>query len=293
MDSKRFFSRRARAITRYDAYMRAQITVSPSESKRLVAKGVANLESVKRALTNGIIILSRSTTNAYVYEELTGRKIGPDGYCCGVITTYGTCVGKHVFDRSYQTLVVLNGEPVQISAPQELPELINRMESEDVFIKSANVLDPSGAAATIVGDPTGGEVGELEVIRAKKAKLIVPVTINKTIPISIEKAMKACGIEGTEKSMGMPVSLLPLPGLVMTELETIRLLAGATAVPIAALDAEGRGTTTLSINGSTEQVETAWRLVSEIKGEKPIIVERISCSACPASTCSLSGLRMR
>ncbi len=273
--------------------MRIQVTLTSSESKRLVAKGVANLESVKRAFKHGIIVLSRSTTNAYVYEELTGQRIEPERYCCGIITTYGTCISKHVFDQSYQTFVLVDGKPIQTNSSHRLPDYVNQMDSEDIFIKSGNVLDSMGVAATIVGDPTGGEIGQLKAILAKDAKLIVPVTINKTIPLSIEKVKEACGIEGTKRSMGMPITLLPLPGLVVTELDAIKLLTGANTTPISTLDTEGKGTVTLTINGSPKQVEDAWKLLSETKGETPIMVERIACSMCPASTCHSSGRRQK
>ncbi|MDI6811737.1 MAG: hypothetical protein QMD80_08765, partial [archaeon] len=46
------------------------ITLTPSESKRLIAKGVKNLEEVQRALKHGTIIITLGTTNAYVVEEI-------------------------------------------------------------------------------------------------------------------------------------------------------------------------------------------------------------------------------
>jgi len=269
------------------------VTLTPSECKRLIARGVANLEPIKQALKRGRIVLSRSTTNAYVYEELTGRKIDRAKYSCGVITDQGTCINKSVSDRSYQTFVLIDGKPTQLDNPQELSFHVARMKSGDIFVKSANVLDSSGAAATLVGDPTGGEIGQLKSILAKEARLIVPITVSKTIPLSIDKVKDACDIMGTKRSMGMPVSLIPLPGLVITELEALRLLTGAEAVPISTLDAEGRGTVTLSIIGSPEQVNDAWRLLNAIKGEEPITVERNPCSICPATMCDQSGLRAK
>jgi hypothetical protein len=76
-------------------------------------------------------------------------------------------------------------------------------------------------------------------------------------------------------------------------LEALKFLTGAEAVPISTLDAEGKGTVTLSIIGSPEQVDDAWRLVNAIKGEETIAVERNPCSICPATTCDHSGLRAK
>jgi len=41
----------------------------------VIAKGVAALSEVKRAMKLGLIVVGRGTTNAFVAEELTGEKI--------------------------------------------------------------------------------------------------------------------------------------------------------------------------------------------------------------------------
>ncbi|MEM3018488.1 MAG: hypothetical protein QXO25_06385 [Candidatus Bathyarchaeia archaeon] len=257
----------------------------------MIAKGVANLESVRRALEHGIVVLSRSTTNAYVYEEITGRRLDRAKYSCGVITDNGTCISESVSDRSYRTFVFIDGEATQPENQEEFSIIMSRMDRGDIFIKSANTLDPYGAAATLVGDPAGGEVAQLRSVLDKKVELIVPVTVSKTIPYPIDKVKGVCSIKGVERSMGMPVSLLPLPGIVVTEPEALNRLTGTEAVPICALDSEGKGAVTLVIIGPPKQVENAWRLLSLIKGESPVTVERNPCRICPATTCTSSGLR--
>jgi len=52
--------------------LRALIVLSPKESKRIIARGVASLPEIKNALKNNIIHIARGTTNAYIYEEFTG-----------------------------------------------------------------------------------------------------------------------------------------------------------------------------------------------------------------------------
>ena len=46
-----------------------------AESKRLIAKAVAQMPIVKNALANGMVIIIKGTTNAYVAEEITGQKV--------------------------------------------------------------------------------------------------------------------------------------------------------------------------------------------------------------------------
>jgi hypothetical protein len=68
------------------------VTLTPSESKRLIAKGVMKLEEVPRALKHGAIIISLGTTNAYVAEEILNAVsesiecIDKQRYAAGVIT---------------------------------------------------------------------------------------------------------------------------------------------------------------------------------------------------------------
>ena len=51
------------------------VVLTVSESKRLIAKGVANLDIVKKALERGMIAIAKGTTNGYVVEELLNKRI--------------------------------------------------------------------------------------------------------------------------------------------------------------------------------------------------------------------------
>ena len=51
-----------------------QITLTPRESKRIIAMGVKKLPVIQEALRNGIILITLGTTNAFVMEEFTGRE---------------------------------------------------------------------------------------------------------------------------------------------------------------------------------------------------------------------------
>src|SRR5680860_926890 len=67
--------------------MRAQITLTSSESKRLIAKGVKALPSIQKALNNHTIILSGGTTNGFLVEELLDQPIEKKStYTVGIVT---------------------------------------------------------------------------------------------------------------------------------------------------------------------------------------------------------------
>lgn len=67
--------------------MKALFTLTSSESKRLIAKGVKAMPGVQRALKEGTIIVAGGTTNAFVAEELLGIEIeDKTGYTMGIVT---------------------------------------------------------------------------------------------------------------------------------------------------------------------------------------------------------------
>lgn len=64
--------------------MRVQVTLTPSESKRLIAKGVVKLPSIQNALENHTIILAGGTTNGFLVEEFLGETLDKKKYIfCG------------------------------------------------------------------------------------------------------------------------------------------------------------------------------------------------------------------
>jgi len=273
--------------------MRALVTLSLSESKRLIAKGVASLTTVQNALKNGIIALACCTTNAFILEELTGKEVENKGrYSCGVLTSVGPCLNAYATSGDYRPVILVKGQLQTIEPGKNLFSIMDKMDNDDVVIKSGNVLDPEGRAAVMVGDLLGGEIGQiLPAILTRGISLIVPMTMGKTIPISIDKAISECGVFRIDKATGMRVGLLPLPGLVFTERDAIKELTGAEAVPIAAGSSDGEIATTLVIKGSKKEVEEAWNIVNNIKGEHRIRVERMRCKNCfvGESSCQFFG----
>ena len=63
--------------------MRRILSLTVSESKRLISKGVAATDCVQRALETGIVAVLPGTTNGYVIEELTGEPFDKLSYVAG------------------------------------------------------------------------------------------------------------------------------------------------------------------------------------------------------------------
>ena len=49
-------------------------SLTVSESKRLIAKGVAAADFVQRAMKEGTLAVGSGSTNGYVVEEITGQE---------------------------------------------------------------------------------------------------------------------------------------------------------------------------------------------------------------------------
>jgi len=144
-----------------------QITLTPGESKRIIAMGVKKLPVIQKALKKGIILITLGTTNAYVLEELTGKKVDHNRYAAGYINGTATVVPQ---DRRLAAVALKNGKEISGDS------IISEMTSEDVVIKGANALDSKGIAGVMMANPVGGTTGALlGPIMAKGINLVIPV----------------------------------------------------------------------------------------------------------------------
>ena len=53
--------------------MRAQVSLIPNESKKLIAKALADLSEVKTALKDGIVAMHPSSSTLFLAEEILGK----------------------------------------------------------------------------------------------------------------------------------------------------------------------------------------------------------------------------
>lgn len=238
-----------------------QVTLTPRESKRIIAMGVKKLPVVQQALKKGIILITLGTTNAYVAEELTGRKIDHLRYAAGYIDGTAAVVPQ---EKRLPMIAVKNGKEVSAE------NIINEMTSQDVIIKGANAIDPDGIAGVMLANPMGGTTGNITgPVMAKGINLVIPVGLEKSIPYSIIEISKRIGIQRCIKATGLPVGMAPLAGIVVTEVEALTLLGAEDVFPIGAGGVEGgEGSITLCVIGErAEEIFEIVQMVKEKKGE--------------------------
>jgi len=264
--------------------MIAQICLTPWESKRLIAKGVTHLESVKTALKDGIISIARGTTNGYVVEELLGISFEKERFVAGGIGPDRLCLAD--LSIAKPEIAIIKGEL------QEIPtaEIIREMGTGDVFIKGGNAVDPHLGVGILLGSTVGGTIGGvIGSIYAKGIELILPVGLEKLIPIPVETAAIVSGQTKIAYATGMPVGLFPVYGTTITEIHALEQLANVEVTPLAAGGiVGGEGSVVLQVSGDEQEIQKIIEVTKSIKGEPPLKVAMEICQSCQW-TCPWSG----
>jgi hypothetical protein len=279
--------------------MLAQVILTPTESKKLIAMAIAGLDVVRQAAREGMVVMHPSSSTYFIFEELTGKKPGTNYWVCGVVAPRGTCVemamvlGGHSPPAKDYNPGDLRGQwaikkgKVLLEVP--LSELLAQMAPGDVYIKGVNALDTQGKVGILIGEPAkGGALGlVLAAWRKKKFSIIYPAGLEKLIPISISQAAREAKRTQYEYGMGLPAGLFPCPeGKTITEINAVEMLSGATAVPVASGGLGGaEGATTLIIKGTDEQVKSAIDYVEKSKGAMLPPLRLCKCSDCPVPDC--------
>jgi hypothetical protein len=249
--------------------MKALITLTSSESKRLIAKGVKALPSVRNALEKHSIIVAGGTTNAFVAEELLGIQIeDKTGYTIGIVT--GGELGVSRSPKKTAPFVIVKGQALKIPWKEYLPKL----QAGDIFIKGGNAVDQTGLAAVLVSDSAGGTIGAAQgILYARGIELIVPIGLEKMIP-DVRTAVEFMTKSPVDQSFGHKAGLIPLLGAtVVTELTALETLFDVQARCIAAGGVDGsEGAVIIAIKGIDEEVQRAIQDIKTIKGEPPISV---------------------
>jgi hypothetical protein len=248
--------------------VQAQVVLTVSESKRLIAKAVVQMPIVQRALKDGVVIVAKGTTNTYVAEEITGEKIPHGAYVYG--RTYPAKGGKQLPSvEAIGEVVLIKGER---QADMKLDEAVQKLQPGDVVIKGANALDYANkTAGVMIGSPTGGTSGTImPYVVARKAHLIIPVGLEKQTAwpvMDIANKMR----EPVESLNDIP-SMFLLTGHIVTEIEALELLSGVTVFQAGAGGIGGaEGSVRLIVRGSRQQVEKALRIVEGVHGEPPFV----------------------
>ncbi len=242
--------------------MHIVISLTVSESKRLIAKGVAQADFVRRAMDEGTLAIGSGTTNGYVVEEITGERFDKKTLVTGCTLPHGYDGPKLSYTR--QDLVIRKGERLNISAVEALAD----MGPGDVFSKGVNALNyEREQAAVLVGHPTGGGVGAaMGTVMARRIRYLHPVGLEKNVGVDLEQVAEMLNRDAEGKGP----TLWVVPGDIFTEIEALEVLAGVDAIPAAAGGVGGaEGAVWLALFGEAKQLDKAREILAGIYGEPP------------------------
>ncbi|MGY4706784.1 hypothetical protein ACVNPS_03385 [Candidatus Bipolaricaulota sp. J31] len=238
---------------------KAVVVLSPWAARRLIAKGVAVHPPVRRALEEGLVVVSLGTTNAYVAEELSGESVEKERYRAGYIDAREGLKALPAAERA-RPVVLYRGRHVDWG-PEEILE---RLSAGDVFIKGANVIDPQGICGVFASSPTGGTVGRFVAVAiARGAEIVIPISRSKSIHGSVPDLVRKLGIGRLRHASGDPIGIYPLVGTPITEIEAVHLLYGVSAEHLGSCGLRG-GEVVLLLEGESGAVERAFSELLEL-----------------------------
>lgn len=280
--------------------MKAQVNLTPAESKKLMSIAISRMELVRHASEEGMVVIHPSSSTYFLAEQLTGKNPKFDNWVCGSITPRGLCVEMGIMSssppRDENKALDPGGFPFQlvikkktVSTGRTLNSLLEEMGQNDVYVKGVNALDIDGNVGVLIGHHSGGgTIGKvLSAQRKVPFKIIWVAGLEKLIPTPVDEAMKALRRTDTEYAMGMVAGMVPVKGgLVITEPYAFSILSGCTATPVAGGGIGGaEGSTMLVLEGTEEQVSSAIGYAEQSKGATLPQFRMRSCVGCPNADC--------
>jgi hypothetical protein len=260
--------------------MRALFVLNPYESRRFIAKAVAQLPEVKKAKEEGEIVIAHGSTNVYVAEEILGRNpYPPDRFLSGLVVNQILCTTQ--MEEKPPMVMIRKGELILPELTME--ETLKNFDSESVFIKGANAVDAEGNAGIFVAHPSGGTMGyAYSILSARGCHIIAPVGLEKLVP-SVKRAARHCGQDTLYYCQGLRIGMIPMMNAkVITEVESFRILLGLEAIHIGGGGVNGsEGSVVLVAEGGKDELDKAIELVESIKGEPPLHPKKSLCMTCP------------
>ena len=283
--------------------MRAQVVLTPAEAKCFISKAIARMDVVKKAVSNGKIILHPSSTTYFLVKELTGDIPRTNHFVLGGVFAQGLCTeanstAKHtaaaanepppkwMADRFPYKWIIQDGK---LTSMVPLGKILEEIGPQDVYVKGCNAVDTQGRAGVLFGHDGGGTIARVMGVRKEKGfSVILAVGLEKLIPVSMLQAAKATARNSEfDYAMGMPCGLYPVKGgTTVTEIQAVEILSGAHATPIAAGGVGGaEGATVLVIDGTKAQVTKAIEYIEQSKGVRLPVARPLPCHLCGSMDC--------
>lgn len=268
--------------------MKAVFVLTPAESRRLIAKGVALMPEVRTALEQAYVIIVGGTTNGFVAQEIAGEAIDPQAFTAGTSTQGVLCVTRADERDTRIPLILYKGKPVA----KTVQEAFEDFHLETVVIKGGNAVDPEGNVGVITSGFDGGTVAAtIGTMTSTGMRYIFPVGLEKLVA-SVPEAARWVGAKTIDYSMGAPFGMFCLTnGITFTEIQALETIADVKAKQIAAGGIGGsQGAVVIAVEGEVAEVKKAIAITESVKGEPAVEPLRGRCDDCPYEVCAYHGV---
>ena len=248
--------------------MNHQFYLTPAAGKMLIAMGIARRPDVREALKDAKILVIGGTTNAYVANALlaeigSDERVGFPEFHRGIVIPRGAKAEKAEFRGD---LLIDRGTA---SFTDDLAAACESLKAGDIVFKGANALYlPTMTAGVLIGHMvTGGTVIEAtKAVISRRAKLIMPVGVEKRVDRPLNELMELCNEPG-----GSGLRLFQAPGEVFTEIEAAMILTGSELEIVAAGGVNGaEGGVYFDARGG--DLDALKEIVREVSGEEHVRV---------------------
>lgn len=245
-----------------------QYCVTIPMGKRLIGMGMVLHPDIKRVLQGGTLVIIAGTTNGYVAEEILASIGQAEGFSrVGFRRSIPVPPGAKVRKADLMGDVIIRDG--QWQKGKTIFDVTDDLQTGDIILKGANALDGFGQSAVFVQHPQGGTIlAALRAVIGGRARLIVPVSLEKRVFEDVNILAHQCLAPGAEG-----LRLMPIPGEAFTEIDAIKWMTGADTSLLAAGGIYGaEGALWLGISGSEEQTQAAADLIKSLSNEPPCLV---------------------
>ncbi|MGM0609181.1 MAG: hypothetical protein ACQESP_12290 [Candidatus Muiribacteriota bacterium] len=196
--------------------MKKDVVLLPAQSKRLIAKAIFQAKFISDVYKNGNIIICRGTTNSYLLEEFLKKPVEKLRFTSGVVMPGGA----HWIDNEKMSEVIIrNG----VYDEMVFDEIVHELSADDIIFKGANAINyAKSTAGILILNPRSGTVLKIvEALFGKRARLIVPVGLEKETSFDLDEVSQMMG----EKDCSPDTPrMFSVKTELFTEIEAIRVL---------------------------------------------------------------------
>lgn len=242
-----------------------EMILTPSQSKRLIARGVAAWEPLQERLKKGTVLIAKGSTNRYVAEEILGISLTNVPFAWGLVAPAGVKAEARR-GGDIPEIVIVDGKRKDL----DLEEAVDSLGPGDIFIKGGNALHYASRTVGVLStSDTGGTIGRAYPrVVGSRARLLIPIGLEKCVAVPIEDICEVVNSPDVS-GHGLIPTMYPVRGDVFTEIEAIRTLFGAEASHVASGGVAGcEGSVRLLVRGDAASIQGLRDLHRELGSEK-------------------------